>query len=206
MLSKLQYISQGRTAAEQETNISRALDAGVEWVQLRWKNAAEHELAALAERVLQRCHDHNALCIINDSVALADKVGADGVHLGLSDGSAIEARAVLGATKLIGGTANTLQDVLQRVAEGCDYIGLGPFRFTRTKQHLSPVLGLDGYERIFSMLHRRAIAFPPVYAIGGIRLPDVDQLMCIGGIHGLALSALITDGPALIPVIKSKLR
>ncbi len=116
---------------------------------------------------------------------------ADGVHLGLSDMSVEEARLILGNTKIIGGTANTFEDVLQRTAENCDYIGLGPFQFTTTKQNLSPILGLEGYRTIIEKMKMKNINIP-IYAIGGIVLENVESLMETG-IHGIAVSSLITQ-------------
>ncbi|MFX4990459.1 thiamine phosphate synthase, partial [Acinetobacter baumannii] len=79
---------------------------------------------------------------------IAKAVDADGVHLGLQDTGIDEARKIIGKEKIIGGTANTLDDVLQRYNEGCSYVGVGPYRFTTTKEKLSPILGLQGYADI----------------------------------------------------------
>jgi thiamine-phosphate pyrophosphorylase len=129
--------------------------------------------------------------IINDNVYLAKKMDADGVHLGLTDMSVLEARQILGETKIIGGTANTFEDVLQRTVENCDYIGLGPFQFTATKEKLSPILGLEGYRSIIEKMKAKNIQIP-IYAIGGIALESVESLMETG-IHGIAVSGVITQ-------------
>lgn len=83
--------------------------------------------------------------LINDDPEVALQSGAHGVHLGQSDWPVREARYLLGKDKIIGGTANTLKQMETLVYEGVDYIGLGPFRFTSTKERLSPLLGADGY-------------------------------------------------------------
>ncbi|GAW90156.1 thiamine-phosphate diphosphorylase [Flavobacterium psychrophilum] len=70
-----------------------------------------------------------------------------------------EARTILGEAKIIGGTANTFEEVLQRTAENCNYIGLGPFQFTATKEKLSPVLGLEGYHLIIQQMKTKKIRF-----------------------------------------------
>src|ERR1035437_3375943 len=128
MYSRLQYISQGVTVADQIRNIHQALDAGCEWIQLRFKNSTDKELKKVAEQVKNLCENYNAVFIINDHAELAKEVDADGVHLGLNDASITSARAILGENKIIGGTANTLSDVQKRIHEGCNYIGLGPYR------------------------------------------------------------------------------
>lgn len=192
MFNKLQYISQGTTVQEQMYNIHQALDNGCDWVQLRFKNATTLELFTLAEAVKFLCEEYLATFIINDNVHLAQQLVADGVHLGLQDMSVTAARELLG-NKIIGGTANTFEDILKRVSENCDYVGLGPFQFTETKANLSPTLGIDGYSKILQKKQQNNITIP-VYAIGGITLDAVDELMKTG-IHGIAVSGLITNTP-----------
>jgi thiamine-phosphate pyrophosphorylase len=193
MDNKLQYISQGSTRVDQLHNIQTALDAGCDWIQLRFKNADEKEFSATAEDVKKICITYKARFIINDHVALTKLIDADGVHLGLNDMPVTEARIILGDTKIIGGTANTLEDVMQRVKEKCDYIGLGPFRFTSTKEKLSPVLGIEGYKKIMTFLVSQNISIP-VFAIGGIEALDIQSIINTG-VHGIAVSAVITNHP-----------
>ena len=192
MFSKLQYISQGITAGEQFNNIHQALDAGCEWIQLRFKNASPAAIQSLAEQVKEICASYGATFIINDHPQIAKDIAADGVHLGLQDMPVRDARKITG-DKIIGGTANTLDDVLKRVDEGCNYIGLGPFRFTTTKEKLSPVLGLPGYKNIITALNERQIQIP-VYAIGGIVAEDITAIMQTG-VYGVAVSGIITHHP-----------
>ena len=199
MFNKLQYISQGNTVEEQLHNIHKALDNGCDWIQMRFKNQNALEVFTLAEAVKIVCKEYLATFIINDNVHLAKQLDADGVHLGLSDMSAKEARLILGKTKIIGVTANTFEDVLQRTSEKCDYIGLGPFQFTTTKQNLSHILGLEGYRLIIQQTKIKNIQIP-IYAIGGITLENVESLMKTG-IHGIAVSGLITQSENLSQLI-----
>lgn len=200
MFTKLQYISQGETAAMQLKNITEALDAGCSWVQLRFKNSKKNELKTTAEEVKKLCDTYTATFIINDHPVIAKEVDADGVHLGLTDMRISEAKNIIGANKILGGTANTLQDVLQRVEEGCSYVGLGPLRFTTTKTQLSPVLGLDGYKNIIDELKQRNIELP-VYAIGGILAEDISSILQTG-IYGIAISGIITHHPNKNELVK----
>lgn len=190
MYNKLQYISQGKTIEQQLYNIHQALDAGCDWIQMRFKNQTAKNSFALAEAVKFLCEEYLANFIVNDNIYLAQQIAADGVHLGLSDMKIDEARAILGATKIIGGTANTLEDIVNHTKNGCDYVGLGPFRFTNTKEKLSPILGLSGYYEILEKLKKNNIEIP-VYAIGGITLKDLNPLIETG-IHGIAVSGIIT--------------
>ena len=193
MYHKLQYISQGNTIEQQLYNIHQALDAGCDWVQMRFKNQTTKDTFALAEAVKFLCEEYLANFIVNDNIYLAQQVAADGVHLGLTDMKIDEARAILGSTKIIGGTANSYEDIADHVKNGCDYIGLGPFRFTPTKEKLSPILGLKSYFEIIQKLKNNKIEIP-VYAIGGIALEDMNPLIETG-IHGIAVSGMINKSP-----------
>ncbi|WP_316803190.1 thiamine phosphate synthase [Pedobacter nototheniae] len=190
---KLQYISQGDTVAIQARNINAALDAGCKWIQVRFKNADQAQVLALIDVVKPLCISYAAILIINDYPELAKITDVDGVHLGLDDLGIKQAREILGKHKIIGGTANTIHDVKQRVFEGCNYIGLGPLRFTPTKVKLSPVLGFEGYKNIIDEL-KNIDAEIPLYAIGGLTLNDIPALMDIG-IYGAAVSGVITAHP-----------
>jgi thiamine-phosphate pyrophosphorylase len=191
MLHKLQYISQGATAKAQLKNMQQALDAGCNWVQLRYKYAGEDELKMIAGKAKDLCTRYSATFIINDHPHIAQEVDADGVHLGLHDMPVAAARKIVG-NKIIGGTANTFEDVAQRYQEGCTYVGVGPFRFTVTKEKLSPILGVEGYASILEKLASQNISIP-MYAIGGITLGDVETLMQTG-VYGIAVSGIITNG------------
>jgi thiamine-phosphate pyrophosphorylase len=188
-LPRLQYISDGKTFDEQYQNILSALDAGVQWIQLRWKNADEFNVQHLAEKVKLKCDEYKSILIINDYPHIAKELNTTGVHLGLDDIPVRKAREILYTHQWIGGTANTYHDVSQRIKEQVTYIGLGPLRFTTTKEKLSPVLGYEGYENILQQLHHNQI---PIYAIGGVTEKDIIPLLKTG-IYGIAVSSLINQ-------------
>jgi thiamine-phosphate pyrophosphorylase len=182
-ISKLHYITASAEAAE------LACRGGVRWIQLRVKNLSAAEWQQRALDVQAVCRHHGATLLINDNPALALAIGADGVHLGQQDMPPAEARALLGPGFIIGGTANTFADIEKLVAAGVDYIGLGPFRFTTTKEKLSPILGLAGYAEVLEQC--RAAGFTtPVIGIGGVGLADVAALLATG-LHGVAVSGAI---------------
>jgi thiamine-phosphate pyrophosphorylase len=202
-MHKLQYISQGDTQVEQLNNIQKALEFGCRWIQLRFKKANSEILEQTALLAKELCQKYNAIFIINDNVVLAKKINADGVHLGLTDTSIQEAREFLGNDKIIGGTANTYEDVVQRFQEKCNYVGLGPFKFTTTKEKLSPIVGLEGYKEIVSRLKSEGIEIP-IFAIGGILEEDIDPILNTG-IYGIAVSGLITNSQNGIEIKKSSI-
>ena len=191
MIDKLHYISREPENGSHLKAIRQALEAGCKWIQLRVKNQSDDIVLAYALEANNLCNQYDAKLIINDYPEIALKVGAYGVHLGLLDMSVTDARHIVGEKMIIGGTANTFQHIKQRVAEGVDYIGLGPYRFTTTKQNLSPVLGLSGYEHIMQQMYAASIRIP-VIAIGGILQDDITDIMQIG-LYGVAVSGAITS-------------
>ena len=161
------------------------------WVQLRMKGATTDELRAVAVKSQQMCRERGATFIIDDNVALVRELHADGVHLGRNDMPISEARRILGSDYIIGGTANTIDDVEMHYRSGANYIGCGPFRYTTTKSNLSPVLGLQGYSNIIAEMKRRGLEIP-VVAIGGITASDIPQIMQTG-MSGIAVSGAVLN-------------
>ena len=166
-----------------------ALEGGCRWIQLRMKEASPEDILPIAKEAMNLCRKYDATFIIDDYVELAKQIGADGVHLGKNDMPITEARKTLGKDFIIGGTANTFEDIQMLYKAGADYIGCGPFRFTTTKKNLSPILGLEGYQQIISQMKENNISLPLI-AIGGITKKDIPSLMQTG-INGIALSGSI---------------
>lgn len=173
-----------------------ALEGGCRWVQLRMKEATEAEFMAAAAEIGRLCKEHCATFVLDDHVEWVEKTGADGVHLGKNDMPIDEARKILGSDKIIGGTANTFEDVERLYRQGADYIGCGPFRFTTTKKNLSSVLGLEGYQHIIDQMKSHGINLP-IVAIGGILESDIKSILATG-VSGIAVSGgiLNAENPA----------
>ncbi|MGI4729191.1 MAG: thiamine phosphate synthase [Janthinobacterium lividum] len=190
MIAKLQYISQENTAQTHLYAIKTALEAGCKWIQLRVKNQPEEVVLQYALEARKLCDAFSAKLIVNDFPHVALKAKADGLHLGLQDMPVFQAREIVGPEMIIGGTANTFEHIRQRVSEGVSYIGLGPFRFTKTKEKLSPILGLEGYKVIMQQM-REAKITTPIIAIGGIELTDIEVIIQTG-VYGVAVSGAIT--------------
>lgn len=186
-ISKLQYITTSATLAEQ------ACMGGVDWIQLRMKNVSYQDYRAEALKVQAICKKYGATLIINDNAALALDIKADGVHIGKEDViTAEEEAALLAGGYIIGCTTNTIDDILHLCGKPIDYVGLGPFRFTTTKENLSPILGIDGYRKILNELKDLDTTHPPVIGIGGVAEQDIDDLLGTG-LHGIAVSGAITN-------------
>lgn len=191
MIEKLQFISNQTGDITHLESIQTALDAGCNWIQLRVKNQSFENVLNLAEKVKILCDSYQAKLIINDFPFVAKEIDTYGLHLGLDDMSIETARKIVGENMIIGGTANTLEDVVNRIKEGADYVGLGPFRFTTTKQNLSPIVGLEGYRNIINSLKELGLAIP-IIAIGGITEEDIEQISKTG-MYGIAISGSIIN-------------
>ena len=190
MISSLQYITQDHSDYSHFELVKQAVDAGVDWVQLRIKNVSDDVFLQEALKCREYTLKHGVKLIINDQVKIAKQVSADGVHVGQDDMPINEVRDLLGDKFIIGGTANTLDQIMTHVQNGADYVGVGPFRFTKTKDKLSPILGLEGYDQIIKTLKINQVDIP-VIAIGGIELSDIESIKETG-VHGIAVSGLIT--------------
>lgn len=185
----IQFISHFTEQHTYLDSIRLALEGGIKWVQLRMKEASEEEFLSVGTEVRRLCDQYGATFIIDDHVELVHKLKADGVHLGKNDMPIIEARRILGNNVIIGGTANTFEDIASHYQATANYIGCGPFRFTTTKKGLSPTLGLEGYRNIMQKVKEAGIDIP-VVAIGGITAEDIPGIMQTG-ISGIALSGAI---------------
>jgi len=186
-IPKLHYISQGASAQEHLNNIQKACTSGAELVQLRLKDLSEKKILKTAVKAREITSHFQTRLIINDYYKIAKEVKADGVHLGKEDACPLEVRKVLTPWQIIGGTANTLIDCENLIKKEVDYIGLGPFRYTLTKENLSPILGIVGYQAILDELKTKT----PIIAVGGITLKDVKEIL-VTGASGIAISGEIT--------------
>jgi len=183
LISRLHCLTWDSSSLTHLEQVEQLLDAGANWIQLRQKNGSEHEKLSTAAKAVSLCQKYKATLIINDSPKIALESGADGVHLGQKDCPISEARKLLGKDAIIGGTANTGLQALQLVTETCDYIGLGPWKPTQTKENLSEILGEAGIKKILD-LHLKI----PIIAIGGITPSDVSKILSLGA-YGIAISS-----------------
>ncbi len=186
MISRLHYLTQDNIPGMTHALLAEeACKGGINWIQLRTKKKSEKQWEAVALSVQKMSEKHGATLIINDNARLALKIKASGVHLGKEDMNPVEARKMLGNEFIIGGTANTEEDVLRLIDARVDYIGLGPFRFTNTKKNLSPVLNKDELKRLIHLQNEI-----PIILIGGIELHHIIGIAELGA-YGIAVSSAI---------------
>ena len=185
--AKLYLISPQEVGGGFPDRLKAALAGGpVAAFQMRVKDTNEHELARLAEPLQRLCADAGCAFIINDSMALAKRIGADGVHLGQSDGDPREARALLGPSAQIGRTCHDSRHLAMEAGEaGCDYVAFGAFYPTTTKpSHYRPKPEiLSWWSSLFEI---------PCVAIGGIT-PDNAQPLLDAGADFIAVCQAVWD-------------
>lgn len=187
-IPRIHFITQDVHGIDHPKLAREACKGYIDLIQLRIKNKPMNEIRLLAEKTFEVADMYNARLIINDHVELAAEIGAHGVHLGKHDMHPQKARQILGDEAIIGGTADSFE-MIKQLNGIVDYIGLGPFRFTKTKTNLSPVLGLQGYEKIMRKCKNAKIN-TPVIGVGGITLNDIEPLM-ITGLYGVAISSAL---------------
>jgi len=173
--------------------LAAALDAGpVAAFQLRLKGIDDHRIAALAAPLVEICRARDVAFIVNDSIGLAKRLGADGVHLGQDDGDPRDAREQLGKTAQIGVTCHDSRHLAMEAGErGADYVAFGAFYPTTTKtvEHVADPALLGWWTTVFET---------PCVAIGGITADNAAPLVAAGA-DFLAVSSAVwghPDGPA----------
>ena len=173
--AKLYLISPQDVGGPFPDRLKAALEPGVAAAfQLRVKDVEEHQLARLAEPLQRICADADVAFIVNDSMALARRLGADGVHLGQSDGNVREARALLGPQAQIGKTCHDNRHFAMEAGEaGADYVAFGAFYPTTTKPspYRPPPAILSWWSSLFEI---------PCVAIGGITPDNAPPLVEAG--------------------------
>lgn len=197
-LPRLQYVTHPLENFDDLSWVHRLHENGVRWIQLRIKEedviqqfpdrhfqAYFHEIADRLRVVTQAL---GMLLTINDAADVALFSQADGVHIGQEDDWRALRSSFFTEKSIIGGTANSEEEIERLDEINLHYFGVGPYRQTSTKQTLKPVLGIDGYVRLLQFLQATGRT-KPVFAIGGITVKDVQPLLT-AGVYGVAVSGV----------------
>ena len=177
-----QELSAGRSTLEV---VTKAVDGGVNAVQLREKGMSTRDLVALGKEVRRITKKYGVILIINDRVDVAMAVEADGVHLGQDDFPIEDARRLLGEDAIIGLSVDTAEEAVAAEKLGADYVGLGPIFKTSTKVDTGPVVGPEGIAEVKERINI------PVVAIGGINKYNAADVLKAGA-HSIAVVTAIT--------------
>lgn len=165
------------------SQVKKAIDGGVTFVQLREKELAQEAFYKEALEIQALCREKNIPFVINDNVALAKGIDADGVHVGQEDMEAGDVRSLLGPDKIIGVSAHSVEEALLAEKRGADYLGVGAAFSTNSKKDVSCI----SHETIRDICQAVQI---PVIAIGGINETNVEELKG-SGICGVAVISAI---------------
>lgn len=185
VIGRLHVLTDLEAPADPLDVVDAALAAGAPVIQVRAKGVPDRTLLSLAGFVVERCRGAEATCLIDDRVDVALAVGADGVHLGDEDLPVDVARRLLGPDAIVGATARNPEAARARVAEGADYLGVGPTYATTTKVGLPDPLGPAAVGEV------AAAVDVPVVAISGITLERVPEVLA-AGVHGIAVVAAVS--------------
>ena len=167
--------------------IESALAGGATCIQLREKNLSDEEFLKEAFQVKELCENYKVPFIINDNVEVALKCGADGVHVGQKDMQAAQVRERIGADRILGVSAQTVEQAVLAEKNGADYLGVGAVFSTSTKEDARPV----SHETLKAICEAVSI---PICAIGGINKTNILQLSG-SGVDGVALVSAIFASP-----------
>lgn len=165
--------------------VEEVLAAGARCIQLRSKRRSDAALHDLAGAVVARCRAVGALCIVNDRADVAVAVGADGVHVGADDLPVAAVRAVVGEHRIVGATARGAGQAARAVADGADYLGVGPVFPTTTKTGLPDPIGPTGLAAVVTAVE------VPVLGIAGVTAERVPTVLEAGA-HGVAVTSAVT--------------
>lgn len=201
-IAKFHYLTQdlpGRSHLEQ---VETACRAGANWIQYRCLTKNDQALYAEINELAAVCDDWGATLIITNHYHLLGKVDVQGVHIEDMDCDLAAVRREIGSEKTLGASANSYADIQHINASGAaDYVGCGPFAFTRTKVNDYPLLGVEGYKSILRQMVHENISIP-LLAVGGVTLNDVKDLLA-AGVYGIAASSAVNKSEDPAGMIKN---
>ncbi len=174
----------GETLCDQ---VEKALKGGATFIQLREKNLDDESFYKEAVEIQSLCKKYHVPFVINDNVDIAVKINADGVHVGQNDMEALDVRAKLGSDKIIGVSAQTVEQALLAEKHGADYLGVGAVFPTGSKDDADDV----SHETLKAICDAVNI---PVIAIGGITYDNVRELSGTGIVGIAVISAIFGAG------------
>lgn len=188
-IEKFQYIThdiQQLTHIEQAQN---ACEAGAKWIQYRCLSKPDEELLKDINAIAEICDDWGTTLIVTDHIHLNGKADIQGFHIEDMDADFTTLRKQVGNDITLGGSANTIENLVRLAKEGVDYAGFGPFSTTETKPNNYPLLSIEDYTLALRHLKELNIELP-VLAVGGVKIYDVESLMQTG-VYGIAVSGAI---------------
>lgn len=190
-IEKLHFITHDIPNLSHIEQVEIACQAGAKWIQYRCLTKSDEDLLVDLNTVASVCDDWGTTLIVTNHVHLKGKADIQGFHMEDMDADFFALRKQLGDEFTLGGSANTIENLIRLANEGADYAGFGPFANSTTKPNNFPLIDLNGYSSAIKKLESLAIELP-IIAVGGIKLKDVSTLLQ-AGVHGIAVSAAINQ-------------
>lgn len=199
-IEKLQYITHDLPHLSHVAQVQMACEAGAKWIQYRCLSKTDEELLTEINLIAEICDDWGTTLVVTDHIHLNGKADIQGFHIEDMEADFTILRKLVGNDITLGGSANTLENIIRLANEGADYAGFGPFAHTATNPNDLPLLGVEGYSVILKKLKALSVEIP-ILAVGGVEFSDVESLMQTG-IHGIAVSGAINLADDFIEAYK----
>ena len=190
-IEKLHFITYDLPHSSHIEQVQVACEAGAKWIQYRCLSKADDELLSDINLIAEICDDWGATLIVTNHIHLKGKADIQGFHIEDMNADFIALRKQIGEEFTLGGSANTIEDLIKLANDGADYAGFGPFHTTSTKPNDYPLIKIDEYAKAIEKLKSANIDLP-VLAVGGVTLADLPALMGTG-IFGIAASSAINQ-------------
>jgi thiamine-phosphate pyrophosphorylase len=194
-IEKLHFITHDIPQHSHINQAQLACEAGAKWIQYRCLSKTDEALLADLNFIAEICDDWGATLIVTDHIHLKGKADIQGFHIEDMAADFVALRKEIGEEYTLGGSSNTIENLIRLAREGADYAGFGPFNITTTKPNQAPLISLNEYKTAIAELHAQGIDLP-VLAVGGVTLNDIEALMQTG-IYGIAASAAINQSEDL---------
>ncbi|GGI23219.1 thiamine phosphate synthase [Pedobacter mendelii] len=188
-IEKLQYITHDIPHLTHVEQAQNACEAGAKWIQYRCLSKTDEELLQDINEIAGICDDWGTTLIVTNHIHLNEKADIQGFHIEDMDADFNKLRTQVGDDITLGGSANTIDNLIRLAKQGVDYAGFGPFAVTETKPNNYPFITLSQYRNAIKELENQNLNLP-ILAVGGITNYDVESLMQTG-IYGIAVSGAI---------------
>jgi thiamine-phosphate pyrophosphorylase len=188
-IEKFQYITHDIPHLSHIEQAQLACEAGAKWIQYRCLSKTDEALLQEINAIAEICDDWGSTLIVTNHIHLNGKADIQGFHIEDMDADFVALRKLVGNDITLGGSADTIENLIRLASEGADYAGYGPFAVSETKPNGYALIDLEAYHHTIKELQAKAIQLP-VLAVGGIKIYDVEALMQTG-IYGIAVSGAV---------------
>jgi len=195
-IEKLHFITHDIPAYSHIQQTQLACEAGAKWIQYRCLTKSDEELLTDINVITEICDDWGATLIVTDHIHLKGKADIQGFHIEDLEADFKAIREQLGDEFTLGGSSNTIENLIRLANEGADYAGFGPFNITTTKANDFPLLSLTTYSTAVKELEKLRLDLP-ILAVGGVKSNDIPDLLATG-VYGIAVSSAINQADDLI--------